>query len=124
MIKLILAVGAGSCLGGIARYGLTEMVKHTFGAPGTWGTLAANLLGCLLIGIFYGLLARHTQLADHWRLFLTVGFCGGFTTFSTFVNESHTLILDGRTPLMLLYATASFALGLLALHIGHWMVKG
>lgn len=123
MLKLFAMVGIGSGIGGMARYAVSLWMNRLISQPGPWGTLTVNLLGCLLIGFLSALFARHTSLSEQWRVLLTVGFCGGFTTFSTFVNESHALLADHRSWLMLLYAVGSFAIGLIALQAGRSLAE-
>lgn len=122
MLRTIIYIALGSALGGVARYGLSRLAAIVPGISGFWGTMAANIIGCFLIGLFYGYFDRN-DMAEHWRLFLTVGFCGGFTTFSTFVNENYIHLTEGRFLQMILYATASFAIGLLMVHTGHAITK-
>lgn len=123
MLKIITFIGLGSFLGGVARYGVGRAVAAWGGLPPFWGTLAANLLGCFLIGLLYGMFDRYTQTGEHWRLFLTVGFCGGFTTFSTFVHENYASMTSGRFLEMALYAAGSFFVGLLLVWAGHQCVR-
>ncbi|MFQ8804533.1 MAG: fluoride efflux transporter FluC [Alistipes indistinctus] len=78
-----------------------------------YGTLAVNLLGCLAIGMLYGLLRdRHGWMGPELRAFLVVGFCGGFTTFSTFALENFAMLRDGNWVPAALYAGASLVLGI------------
>lgn len=119
MLKILIFIGMGSFLGGIARYGLTKVMTVIGGMPSFTGTMAANIIGCFLIGLLYGLFDRYNIMAEHWRMFLTVGFCGGFTTFSTFVHENYTHLTDGHIIQMILYATLSFAVGLFMVYLGH-----
>ena len=80
IIRNILIVGTGSFLGGAARYAISLLMKNlSKGFP--MATLAANLAGCLLIGILWGCFCRNSNDGSSWALFMTVGFCGGFTTF-------------------------------------------
>ena len=79
-------VGSGSFLGGAARYVVSLLMKN-LGKSFPWATLAANLLGCLLIGCLWGLFSRGANEGSSWALFLTVGFCGGFTTFPPFQRK-------------------------------------
>ena len=81
MWKTLLCVGAGSFVGGIARYGLTRWVSAGNFTHLPLGTMVVNVAGCLFIGLLYGWFERADVLSPEWRLFLTVGFCGGFTTF-------------------------------------------
>jgi len=122
-LKILFFIGAGSFIGGVARYGLSCLTRTMAGAPSFWGTMAANILGCLFIGILYGLFERHNIPGEHWRMFLTVGFCGGFTTFSTFINENHTMLFDGRFLHAAAYAAASLIICLSAVHIGHLIAR-
>lgn len=123
MIRTLLVIGAGSFIGGVARYLISRAVQTPTSSAFPFGTMAVNLLGCLIIGILYGLLERGSIMSHDLRLFLTVGFCGGFTTFSTFVHESYSLFGDKNFPYFILYAVLSFGLGLILAHFGHWMVK-
>lgn len=123
MYKTLFFVGIGSCCGGILRFLLSRLIQNHFLQVFPLGTLVVNVLGCLLIGIFYGLFERGSVLNPDLRLFLTVGLCGGFTTFSTFVNENFMLLRDHNFCPFLLYTTLSFVIGLLAICVGHWIVK-
>ena len=84
---------------------------------------SVNVAGCLLIGLFCGWFERTDMLSPEWRLFLTVGFCGGFTTFSTFVHEDYTMLLTDRFGAFAVYAVLSFASGLLAVWLGYFLVR-
>lgn len=119
MLKVLALIGLGSAIGGVARYALSRLVAAVAGSPTFWGTFVANVSGCFLIGVLYGLFDRYNVLTEHWRLFLTVGFCGGFTTFSTFVHENYSVISEGRFLAVALYASLSFLVGLLMVHVGH-----
>lgn len=115
----ILCVGAGSCLGGMARYLLSLAVQTRATGLFPWGTFAVNLAGCLVLGLLYGLLDRGFQLSEPMKLFLTVGFCGGFTTFSTFVNENYILFTHPAPGVAAVYAVATFAAGIALLYAGY-----
>lgn len=119
----ILYVGAGSCLGGVCRYIVSRSLQGY--APGVfpWGTFVVNIVGCFLIGLIYGLTDRGCQIGEGWKLFLTVGFCGGFTTFSTFVNENYLLFSGGQHIWVAVYALASAAVGFLMLYFAYWLVR-
>lgn len=119
----ILAVFVGSGLGGVCRYLVAGAVQQkVVGTAFPWGTLAVNVAGCLLIGLFYGLFDRYAPsawLSPQLRLLLTVGFCGGFTTFSTFINENYLLFQSANLPLVVGYLLLSVAAGFIMLLAGY-----
>jgi CrcB protein len=87
-----------------------------------WGTMAVNVIGCFLIGLLSGL-SLGGQISPTTKLVLVTGFCGGFTTFSTFMNENLLLGRDGAMLSAVLYTLLSLALGLIAVIIGYQIVK-
>ena len=119
----ILIAGAGSCLGGMARYGITKLCTKPEAGTFPWGTLLVNLAGCLIIGILCGAIERGATLSAEMRLFLTVGVCGGFTTFSTFMNENYGLLASGHTALFFLYTAASLIGGLALVWCGYILTR-
>jgi fluoride exporter len=123
MLKTIIVVGAGSFMGGVARYLTTKLVQNSVVSTFPFGTMVVNLLGCLLIGLIFGISERTNLINDEWRLFLTVGFCGGFTTFSAFANENVVLLRDGNFYFFALYTGLSVFLGLIAVFLGHAITK-
>ena len=124
MLKSILLVAAGGAVGSVARYLLSRALNGTVLAAFPLGTMAANLLGCLAIGLVCGLAGDGcARLGPDMKLLLTVGFCGGFTTFSTFMNESLTLVKAGDALLGAVYVGSSVALGLIAVMAGFQLAK-
>ena len=123
MFRTILLIGAGSLVGGIARYLLSRAIQTGAGSGFPWGTFVVNVTGCLIIGIMYGLFEKETVMNPDTRLFLTVGLCGGFTTFSTFIHENYNLFTSGNFLQSGIYSVSSFALGLCAAYLGHYIVK-
>jgi CrcB protein len=85
--QFILAVAAGGAIGSVARYLAGIGSGKLFGINFPWGTLIINVTGSFLIGLFVGLFAPRLDLPQAMRIFLTVGICGGYTTFSTFLME-------------------------------------
>jgi CrcB protein len=121
-MKIILAIGAGSFLGGISRYLLSLVIQNRVLSAFPYGTLTVNIVGCLLIGIVFGL-AERGNMSQEWRLFLATGILGGFTTFSAFSNETVGMLRDGQFLYAFTYVGASVFLGLLATFIGIMIIK-
>ncbi len=121
MWRNILWVGAGSFIGGALRYAVSMLVKYSGGFP--WATFIVNLLGCLVIGLLWGISSRCSNVSQQLALFLSVGFCGGFTTFSTFSKESMQLIQSGNWMYLAFYMAGSVVLGLLLVTAGYQIVK-
>jgi CrcB protein len=123
MIKLIMIAGAGGFLGTVARFFTSRYFQNLFLSSFPFGTFIVNITGCLLIGIFYGLAEKGDILGPEWRMFLTVGFCGGFTTFSAFAGENIALLKDGNFFYFALYTSLSVFLGLMATYFGNTIVR-
>ena len=123
MFKTLLIAGTGGFIGTVLRYLVSRYFhEHTFSLF-PWGTFTVNMAGSLLIGIFYGLSEKGNLLTPELRIFLTVGICGGFTTFSSLSNESFMLLEQKEWIKLSLYASLSFFLGILAVYLGRTMVK-
>jgi CrcB protein len=121
-MKLILAIGAGSFVGGVCRYLLSLLIQSKTASIFPLGTLAVNLIGCFFIGIVFGIFDKG-QMSHEWKLFLATGILGGFTTFSAFSIETFTLFREGHTGHALLFILASVLVGLLATYIGNMIMK-
>jgi len=109
-------------LGGIARYLLSQFIQNRFFSTFPFGTLSVNIIGCLLIGVIFGLSERG-NVTMVWRLFLVTGFLGGFTTFSSFSNETVGLIRDGQIGQAFAYIASSVLIGLAATFAGIAIIK-
>ncbi len=119
-----LAVAIGGCLGSIARYWLAGAVQRYSGSESfPFGTLAVNLLGCLVIGWLIGLVEYRQLFGPNVRLLLTVGMLGGFTTFSTFGYETFALLRDNEYLLALGNVAANVVIGLAAVTAGWLLAK-
>ena len=97
-MKNILVIALGGSLGALSRYYLSKMITDYSGGTFPWGTLTVNLIGALLIGFLYGLFDR-IIIPIEFRVFITIGFIGAFTTFSTFALESVNLLREGEIKL-------------------------
>ena len=117
-MKQLLLVGFGGFIGSIARY-LVSRLNLTWNFHSIpMGTLTVNIAGSLLIGFMLGIFINSNLLHSNLRLFLVVGFCGGFTTFSAFSNETLALLRDGQFWSAAWYVGASVMFGLIATFAG------
>ncbi|MBO6069195.1 MAG: fluoride efflux transporter CrcB [Bacteroidales bacterium] len=122
IIKNIAVVGAGSFIGGAARYLVSLMMKGASkGFP--WATLAVNLVGCFLIGLLWGVFSRTASEGSNWALFLTVGLCGGFTTFSTFSKEALIMLQSGNIWSFAVYIASSVIAGVALVAMGYYLFR-
>ncbi len=117
MMKWILLIVGGS-IGTLSRYALAGAVYRFSGGSFPYGTLVVNLSGCFFIGFLAALSAKKFLLGPDMRLFLMVGFCGAFTTFSTFIFETDSLIKDGEFFRAMLNVVASVVAGFVVFRLG------
>ena len=123
MIKSLLIVGTGSFIGGAMRYLLSTLMKNVCGQGFPWGTLMVNLLGCFLFGMLFAVFGKSSATDNTWYLLLTTGVCGGFTTFSTFANESVQMLQQGNTWGFVGYVATSVVAGLALIALGYGVAK-
>lgn len=121
-MKQLLLVFIGGGAGSVLRYIIGKTLNSSqTGIP--YGTFAANILGSLLIGIILGLAVKNETLTQNHTLLLATGFCGGFTTFSTFAYENHVFLKSGDFTSFAIYTIASFIFGFLAVFAGIYLVN-
>jgi CrcB protein len=121
-MKQLFLVFLGGGFGSVLRYIIGKSLNSTeTGIP--YGTFAANILGSLLIGVILGLAAKNDALSQSQTLLLATGFCGGFTTFSTFAYENHVFLKSGDFTSFAIYTIASFVIGFLSVFAGMYLVK-
>jgi len=123
MIKNILLVGLGGGAGSVCRWLCQRWVTHNYLHAFPWGTFAVNILGCLLIGIFWGMSFKGFDNNESWKLFLMTGICGGFTTFSAVTLEGVDLLKQQRLFLFFTYTLSSVVVGLLATFAGMKLMR-
>ena len=121
-MKQALLVFIGGGFGSVARFLLSKALNNSSdGIP--YGTFLANILGSLLIGLILGMAVKSNALTENHTLLLATGFCGGFTTFSTFAYENHVFLKSGDFMSFALYTISSFVVAFLAVFLGMYLVK-
>ena len=118
MLKTILLIGSGGFIGSVARFYVSKIVQESSFTSIPIGTLSVNVIGSLIIGLLTGIAIKSPSFSIEWRMILMIGFCGGFTTFSTFTSENLKLIQDGQVFYVFLYTGLSIFLGFLAVYLG------
>lgn len=120
-MKTLLFIFIGGGLGSVLRYGLSKYLNTSFIFP--LGTLAVNILGSFILGVILGVVLKSNLQTSSSVLFLTVGFCGGFTTFSAFAFENLNFLKNGDYLSFVSYTAASLVLGIMAVFFGFWISK-
>ena len=121
-MKQLLFVFIGGGFGSVLRFLIGKWLNNTEnGIP--YGTFIANILGSLLIGLILGYAAKNEAISQNQTLLLATGFCGGFTTFSTFAYENHVFLKSGDFTSFAIYSIASFVIGFLAVFAGMYLIK-
>lgn len=122
-LQLIAAVALGGAIGSVARYLVGIGSGRLFGMAFPWGTLIINVTGSFLIGLFVALFATRWDVSQAWRIFLTVGICGGYTTFSTFSLDAWYLIERSEMVGAIAYMAGSVIFSVLALVLALQLVR-
>lgn len=118
-MRNLVFVALGGAIGAVCRYLLSRLTDISF----PWGTFAVNIIGSFLIGLLVGFVNKGV-LSPEMKSLLVIGFCGGFTTFSTFANEAFTMLKMGEVMLMALYVGLSVVLGIVAVYVGMRLSTG
>ncbi|MDO4814121.1 MAG: fluoride efflux transporter CrcB [Gemella sp.] len=119
----IIFIGIGGALGAIARHSLGLYIKNQFNTVFPVSTYTINIIGCLIIGILYGILDKYNLGNSVWNYLLVIGFCGSFTTFSTFANENVNLFQNGNIFTAICYIMASVIIGIISVKFGYMLIK-
>jgi len=122
-MRILLLIGAGGFIGSISRYLISQFLQKIFETTFPLGTMTVNIIGSFLIGIIYAFSERSEILTAEWRVFLAVGFCGGFTTFSSLAYENFAMLNIQQFLFSALYTGLSLILGLFAVYLGVLLVK-
>ncbi len=122
MLRTVLLVGTGGFIGSVMRYLLQVFVEKGMSSTFPLGTLIANIAGSFLIGIVFALAEKQIMNAE-WRLFMSVGICGGFTTFSAFAFNNFNMIKEHTWNQLLLNVGGNLVLGVFAVYLGIILVK-
>ncbi len=116
-------LAAAGAAGTLARYGLSALMTRLFGAVFPYGTMSANMLGCLIFGLVWALVRERELLSAETGLVLMVGFLGAFTTFSAFANEGAMFLKNDQWGMMLGYVLLSNILGIACVFGGSWLAR-
>ena len=121
-MRQLLLVFIGGGIGSLLRYVIAKTFNNYF-QHFYLGTFLVNIIGCLIIGLVFGLSIKNNLLNQNQTLLLTTGFCGGFTTFSSFAFENHSLLRSGELLHFSFYTIVSIAVGIFAVIFGLWLSK-
>lgn len=117
MLRAFLFVGLGGAAGSMARYGVSQLVSKIYTKPFPLATFMVNIVGCFLIGLLFGLVQKNSIQSTGW-LILATGFCGGFTTFSSFALENNALLKGNVSVTSVIYTVLSIVLGIFLCRMG------
>jgi CrcB protein len=122
-VKLFWAIAAGAAAGGVSRFYLGAAIQQRLGTAFPWGTLAINITGSLLLGFLIRYAMATPAISLEMRAMLTVGFCGGYTTFSSYSYETLVLLEEGQVARAAVYSLGSIVLALFATFAGFMLAR-
>jgi fluoride exporter len=123
MLRNILLVGTGGFIGSVLRYLVQVIVEKGLMSTFPYGTLIANVAGSFIIGIVFALAEKGNLMSAEWRIFLAVGFCGGFTTFSSFAYNNFTMLKEHSFGQFFINIGGSIFLCILAVYLGVIVIR-
>ena len=123
MLKTLLIIGLGGAIGSMLRYLTSLFVARFWENHFPLATFITNVIGCFLIGLFIGFLEKQQLANSDLKWFLITGFCGGYTTFSTFGYENFSLLQSQNSIMAFAYIALSVIIGLLAVWFGLFVAK-
>ncbi|MBW6537767.1 MAG: fluoride efflux transporter CrcB [Mariniphaga sp.] len=123
MLRTILLVGSGGFIGSVMRYLVQYYMEKSLTSTFPWGTFIANIAGSFIIGIVFALAEKGNLMNAEWRIFLAVGICGGFTTFSSFAYNNLTMLNERAWGSLLLNIGGNLFLGILAVYVGIILIR-
>jgi fluoride exporter len=122
-MKALLLVGLGGGIGSMLRYVVSLLTFKNDNATFPWSTFIVNVIGCLIIGLLFSYFEKQELLQSNLKLLFITGFCGGFTTFSTFALENVQLIQSGNLTNAIIYSLSSVIVGISATIAGLYLIK-
>ena len=123
MLRTILIVGTGGFIGSVMRYLVQVFVERGMTSTFPWGTFIANIAGSFIIGIVFALAEKGNLMSAEWRIFLAVGICGGFTTFSSFAYNNLFLLKENAFGQLFWNVGGSLFFSILAVYLGIILVR-
>ncbi len=123
MIKAMIIAGCGGFVGTCGRYLIGRWCSEMFHGQFPLGTFLVNIIGCFLIGLFFGLLEKTDVMTSNENVLLITGFCGGFTTFSSFANDMWALGSKGQWSPVIIYLILSIIIGVMLVWAGRALIK-
>jgi CrcB protein len=123
MLRTILIVGTGGFIGSVLRYLVQYFVEKGMNSTFPMGTLIANIAGSFIIGMVFAIAEKGNLMSSEWRIFLTVGICGGFTTFSAFAYNNFTMIKEHSFGQLFINVGGNLFLGILAVYLGIILIR-